>query len=248
MTDFSPNITNGYTVDVAPSDPSRIYVTAFASDLSLKVLLVSTDRGASWQQLPFMGLSVTATPYIAAVDQANPDKVYVRTDDWVDNAEFAARDGLIYSDDGGRSWNEVVSKRAKLFGFALSPDGATVLAGYGDPILPGGRTVDVSELGIYKASTGDFLFERIFEAAISCLRWTATGLYACVTQNHPALPRPGLGLGFAPDANFTIATQSPFTSLLDVRNVRGPLACTRIPLCAELAGGRPGGPRRLPGA
>jgi hypothetical protein len=196
------------------------------------VFLASNDRGATWEQRLFSGIGATANPYIAAVDKTDAEKVYVRTDEWESGAAFAARDVLLYSGDGGRTWNEVISKRAKLLGFALSPDGATVLVGYGDPVLPGGLTVDATELGLYKASTGDFLFERIFEASISCLQWTATGLYACVSQNHPALPRPGLGLGFAPNADFSAATASPFTSLLDVRNVRGPLACT-VDRCAE---------------
>jgi hypothetical protein len=33
-------------------------------------------------------------------------------------------------------------------------------------------------------------------------------------------------LGFAPNANFTMATANPFTSLLDVKKVHGPLGCT----------------------
>ena len=46
---------------------------------------------------------------------------------------LTAHDALLYSGDGGATWTEVFRSRAKLFGFALSPDGSEVLIGYGDP-------------------------------------------------------------------------------------------------------------------
>ena len=61
------------TVDVAPSDPARIYVSGLGLN-GVGVLLRSDDRGASFTTLP---LSTDAksdeVPFIAAVDAKNPD-------------------------------------------------------------------------------------------------------------------------------------------------------------------------------
>lgn len=215
--DLPDGIVDAYTVDVAPSDPTRIYVSGFAGD-SAK-LVVSTDRGQSWDQRDIPGTTGDVRPFIAAIHPSDPDRVFLRMDKWDYEAEFAAQDGLFYSPDGGRTWSEILHRQAKLFGFALAPDGNTVLAGYGDPIEAGGRTTNGDDFGIYKASTTDFAFEKIFTAMVSCLRWTPTGVYVCTVQH------PGMAMGFAANADFTLATPQPFTALLDLPNVRGPLAC-----------------------
>jgi hypothetical protein len=108
-----------------------------------------------------------------------------------------------------------------MYGFALSPDGSTVLAGYGDPV-EGERTVDSDVLGIYAASTSDFVFSRIFTNSVTCLTWTKTGLYACTSAMDS-----GYEVGFAPDANLT---RCPLTPLLRLADVRG-----NIPGCGAAA-------------
>jgi photosystem II stability/assembly factor-like uncharacterized protein len=225
-------INDAYTIDVAPSDPNRIYISAVtAMSENPAVLLVSKDGGKTWTQSEIPGTSGAIQPFIAAVHPTNPDLIFVRTDDWEAVGDFAAQDALLVSSDGGKTWTELLRKNAKLFGFALSPDGGTVLAGYGDPVQAGGRTANSDDFGIYKASTAQSMqFARIYAAAISCLRWTGQGLYACMVQNHPDLPSPGMGLGFSPTVNFTMTTPNPFTSLLDVKEVKGPLGCT-APIC-----------------
>ena len=228
LSDLPTDIVGPLTIDVAPSDSSRVYVSGtrtFGAQNPV-ALLASTDHGASWQARDLVGANVGAAPFIAAVHPTNPERIFVRTDEWDDSGEYAANDALYYSDDGGRSWREVIRRPAKLFGFALSPDGATVLVGYGDPQDAGGRTTNSEEYGIYKASTSTLAFERIFVGTVSCLAWTQTGVYACLVENHPEVPTPGMSLGFAPNADFTVATPAPLTSLLGVKTVRGPLGCT----------------------
>jgi len=51
-----------------------------------------------------------------------------------------------------------------------------------------------------------------------------------------------LAVGFAPNANFTLATKDPFTSLLDLRNVRGPLGCVAATCNETWAAGTAGTP------
>jgi hypothetical protein len=76
---------------------------------------------------------------------------------------------------------------AKLFGFAVSPDGANILAGYGDPVEGGGRNVDRSAMGVYKASAPDYAFgadpKAIFYDSATCITWTARGIYICASPD-----------------------------------------------------------------
>lgn len=230
LSDLPATIVNGLTIDVAPSSSARVYVTGLTyndpNNPSVALLAVSDDHAATWQSREIEGAGPSASPYIAAVDAANPDRLYVRTDEWLDFGDYAANDALLYSDDAGRTWRELVRHSAKLFGFALSPDGGTVLIGYGDPVQSGGRTVNPDDMGIYRASTSALTFDKIYSGPVNCLRWTSNGLYVCLTENHPDLPTPGMSLGFTPTVNFTLATTNPLTSLLSVKQVRGPLACT----------------------
>ena len=218
LSDLPVEIVNGLTIDVAPSNSSRVYVSGLTrtdpANPAVALLAVSNDHGATWQTREIQGAGASAGPYIAAVDATHPDRLYVRTDEWLDFGDYAANDALLYSDDAGQTWRELDRRPAKLFGFALSPDGATVLIGYGDPVQSGGRTVNADEMGIYRASTSTFSFAKIFAGAVGCLRWTSNGLYTCLTENHPDLPTPGMSLGFSPTVDFTLATQTPLTSLL----------------------------------
>ena len=243
LSDLPVEIVGAFTIDVAPSDSMRVYVTGVPTTVAGmapdSLLAVSTDHGATWERRAIGGVPAGAAPYIAAVDPTNPDRLYARTDEWDDSAYFSANDALLYSDDGGRSWRELARHSAKLFGFALSPDGKTVLIGYGDPVDAGGRTTNSDDFGIYRASTTNFDFEKVFVAAINGLRWTSTGLYALITENHPERPTPGMSLGFSATAGFTLSTPNPFTSLLSVKNVRGPLACQAIVCGANWKDGTP---------
>ena len=230
LSELPVELPNTFTVDVAPSDPNRLYVSATSTARAEGVLLVSENRGMTWDERSIPGSSPLISPYIAAVSPTDPDVVYVRTDHWDTTTDFAAQDSLLVTRDAGGTFREVLHRQARLLGFALSPDGGTVLAGYGDPIIAG-RSTNFEDFGIYRASTTDFAFERIADEAVSCLRWTATGVYACVAD-VPDAPSPDLALGFAPNADFTLADTNPLTALLDNKDVKGPLACTGA-VCEE---------------
>jgi hypothetical protein len=212
------------TLDVAPSDSDRFYVSA-AGRLGSDVLVRSDDAGSTWTTFA-LPLEADEYPYIAAVHPTDPDVLYVRTDFWpldADNVAVAS-DGLLYSDDGGTTFREIHRAAGKLFGFALSPDASELVIGYGDPV-ESTRLVDPEALGIYRASTSDHVFTKIFEGPVSCLSWTENGVYVCTSQRER-----GFALGVAPNADFDLAATEPLLSLLDLRDVRGPLDC---PACAS---------------
>jgi MYXO-CTERM domain-containing protein len=227
----SDSIQTVLTLDSAPSNRQRLYVSGLDEN-SNGVLLRSDDRGGNWTSFPIqVDAESFEAPYIAAVDRGNADKLYVRTDYWhFDESEGieAASDRLLYSDDGGANFSELYQASGKLFGFALSPDMQSVLIGYGDPQSGGGRVVDLGAVGLYKSATTDFSFTKIFEGSITCLTWTAQGLYACTPQQET-----GFEVGRAESADFTLSNAAPFEALLRFADVRGPLDC---PACTTGAG------------
>jgi hypothetical protein len=157
--------------------------------------------------------------------------VFVRTRVTDDTADFTAQDALLVTTDAGAHFNEVLHRQAMLLGFALSPDGSRVLAGYGDSITAGIST-NPDDLGIYSASTSTLVFSKILSATVTCLRWTPRGVYACTAQDTVQVPTPGMSVGFAPNADFTLQDANPLTPLLDLHQVLGPLGCTAA-TCAE---------------
>ncbi len=170
-----------FAVVSAKSDNQRVYVSG-----NLKpddggpaqgVLLVSSDRGASWDYLPIPGADSTNPPHVLGVHPTNPDQVFVRVDG-------DARDQLLVSNDAGQSFTQLLDKQAELFGFAIDPDGSKIRVGFGDARDP---TLDVDEndVGIYSAAVSGLApgaFTRDLEGAIGCLRWIGPELYACTSQ------------------------------------------------------------------
>jgi hypothetical protein len=126
----------------------------------------------------------------------------------------AVEDYLLVSDDAGTSFEEVLrgGSGAELYGFALSPDGGTVLAGFGDP--RDGTDVNDADLGIWSASTSDFVFTRIYTEPVACLTWTTSKLYACTGQFDA-----GFELGASTDEGKT------FQPLMTLAGLAGPLEC-----------------------
>ncbi len=216
------------TIDVAPSDPKRLYVSGLGLN-GVGVLLRSDDRGATFTTLPLpTDPKNDEVPFIAAVDPKNRDALYVRTDVWkYDESEGVAyaADALFYSTDAGEKFSELIRTGGKLFGFALSPDGQDLLVGYGDPVEGGGRVTDPDALGVYRAPTATNIFTKVLASPVSCLTWTEAGVYACTAQAEL-----GFALGLAAPASLGPESVTRFLPLLSLIDVKGPLSC---PACAS---------------
>jgi hypothetical protein len=229
-----------YTLDVDPRNPARIYVTgsnltADATDPGL--FLTSLDRGTTWTVGTIPNTNIDASPWIAAVHPTDGNKIFVRTDSWKRNAssQDLAGDALLYSGDGGKTWTELLRAGGsdpevpggKLLGFALSPDGSTVLAGYGDIADPL-RVVDPDGnwLGVYKSSSdGSYSFGAgapaapvpLLKVPTTCLAWTNEGVYGCFApKGEPHT------LAFSKDANLAPAS---LTTLMKSNEVLGAPRC-----------------------
>jgi photosystem II stability/assembly factor-like uncharacterized protein len=206
-----------YTLDVDPHDAEHLYATGLVQGAGQ--LFLSHDRGATWSTRPIPNTDASRAPYIAAIDPLAPEKIFVRTDAWVEmNGALTADDALLYSADGGATWTHLFQSRAKLLGFALSPDGSTVLLGYGDPQEGAGQVVP-GPFGVFESATDRFAFEQVYEGRVGCLAWTASGIYVCGSQSFD-----GFELALASPADLA-ADASRWTPLLELDQVRGPLAC-----------------------
>jgi MYXO-CTERM domain-containing protein len=210
-------VESAYTLDVDGADENHIYVTGVADDVGQ--LLRSNDGGRTWTVRPIPNTNFSEAPYLAALHPGDARRLYVRTDSWVPiGGDLAAHDALLYSSDGGDTWTEVFRNRAKLLGFALSPDGETVLLGYGDSFA-GGTTSVTGPLGVFRSRTDAFAFEPILSAHVSCLAWTARGVYVCASQHFDKFE-----LGFSPRPDFD-SDAGGITPLLRLPEVKGPLMC-----------------------
>jgi hypothetical protein len=180
----------GYTLDAAPSDPRRIYVTgtlyrsADTGPATQGQIYVSNDEGATFTAYDIPGTDIEHLAYLAAVHPTNPDALYVRVrgpnspspDQTVENF-------LLYSDDGARTFREIRRARADFLGFALSPDGGTVLVGLGDPRVPMQlRPVDKGALGLYSASAPAHEFQRLSPGHIGGLTFENEELWLSTSQ------------------------------------------------------------------
>lgn len=187
----------GETVDVTPSDPDRMYVSAVRNPgtSASAYLLTSKDHGKTFVENPIALVPGERAAFIAGVDPVNADRLYVRTSNAVD---MPSR--LLVSDDAGKTFKTVFTGQGALAGFALSGDGKKVWVG-------GPKD------GLRAASTADFAFTQKSKVDITCLKLASDGLWACSSE------RSGFVVGLSKDEGATFETKLHFC------DIRGPLAC-----------------------
>jgi hypothetical protein len=179
------------TLDAGATDPNVIYLSGIQGTAG--VLLRSGDRGKSYESYPVPHTTTGRRPYIAAVDPKDANTVYVRL--------IGVQGELEVTRDGGKSFTTILQTTVPVQGFALSPDGKTVLAS---------NTFD----GTYRASTSDYAFEKIACDGHACLSWSEAGLFGCGDDKVD-----GFIVGRSEDEGAT------FERAVDLSCIGGPLAC-----------------------
>ncbi len=144
------------TVEVAPSDAQRIYVSGVLGTATQGTIARSDDHGQTWSMLP---VPFPGDAYVSAVDPSDANRLWIRIDG-------TDQDSLLLSKDGGKTFTSVSTIAGEMLGFALSPDAKTVAIGG-------------PSAGLLLASTADLTFQKAQSFGVRCLRWHATGLYAC---------------------------------------------------------------------
>jgi photosystem II stability/assembly factor-like uncharacterized protein len=178
------------TVDVAPSDASRVYLSG-SLDLaheSASVLLRSDDGGATFTRADIPGTAGYHLAWIAAVHPLDADRVFVRVQD-------PAGTIILSSADGGRTFQKIFTGTAQLLGFAVSPDGAEMAVG-------GPKD------GIWVGASDGTNLARRSDVPPTCLAWNTDGLYACSDWKVA-----GFSIGRSVDRGATFETVLRFDSL-----------------------------------
>ncbi|MEZ4405869.1 MAG: MYXO-CTERM sorting domain-containing protein [Polyangiales bacterium] len=147
------------TVEVAPSDARRVYLSAVEDTTRVPRLLRSDDGGDTVRALTVPESLLGDGAYVSGVDPTNPDALFVR-------AVVGFGSDLLRSTDGGASFHRVATTRDAMLGFAISDDGRTVW--YGSQAE-----------GLYRSTDGGESFERVNPLPTLCLRQHAGALWAC---------------------------------------------------------------------
>lgn len=179
-----------FTIDAAPGDASRLYVTGSlgGSKQFSSALLRSNDGGLTFASADIPETGQHHVAYIAAVHPTDPDRVYVRVFD-------PAGTAIWLTPDGGSTFRKIFTGTDQLFGFALSPDGTEMaFGGPGDGIWVG-------------ASDGTNLVRRS-NINPTCLGWTVDGIFACANEAMA-----GFALGRSRDEAKTFEPLSTFRAL-----------------------------------
>lgn len=193
------------TVEIATSDPNRIYVGGTSSaDPTLGIVQRSEDGGRTWRESGVQLPPGSGSMFISAVDPRDPDRLWVRLPARGDRFGILPV-SLIVSSDKGESWATLTAtEHQAMLGFALSPDGTRLAyGGPGDGLYVG-------------ASDGSQGFSKVSDLRVRCLRWYRDGLYACGTESvDPLQPGDPFSAGISSDegksfrAIYTMANTCP---------------------------------------
>lgn len=175
-----PDDLSAETVEVAPSDPKRIYVSGTASSDPLQgVVERSDDGGRTWKRTTVRLPRGSGSLYLSAIHPSDPDRLWFRVPGRGDiYGVLPAK--LWLSTDGASSFSPLGETQAGMLGLALSPAGDRVA--FGGP--SDGLFVVPADASAAPTKVSDL--------PVSCLRWRTNGLYLCALE--PIAP---FSLGFA---------------------------------------------------
>jgi hypothetical protein len=200
------------TIDVAASDPQRVYVAGFrlptaANAPNAPVLFVSTDRGAHWTDRELPALENETAAYIAAVDPGDADVVYLRTEGLPAMPPNSTQSRLFVTRDAGQTVQAALTLHSPMLGFALSPDGAKVYAGSAADGLFVAPSASVTTPGTFRLAS---------PLHVLCLAARGADLWACSDEASQPV---GFIAGVSHDDGAT------FTPVLHLNGLAAPIAC-----------------------
>lgn len=188
--------TNFMTIEVAPSNPSRVYVSGQPYG-TVRGRLYRSDDGGKTLRGDESGLPAEGPFFIAGIDPKDANRVLVR------HLHTTGSDVLL-TKDGGKTFTNVLSMKSAMFGFAKSDDGKTYWAGSG-----------LADHGIWRSTDRGEKWEKLASHGVLCLHAAKSGLFAC--ENPFVLGAPAIAL--SKDEGKTV---EPIATFADVQ---GPVAC-----------------------
>lgn len=194
------------SIEVAPSDATRVYLTGFRQSGQTKTFLLfkSVNGGTSYTAMSQTGITTAANSAIeiAGISKTNPQELYLRVT--LENNNIG--DGIYRSTDGGATWTHVLSKDAGI---------AFVVRSNGD-LVAGTQT----EGAFVSHDKGATWLPLTGAPHINCLVENAAHeVWAC-TQNFGAT-------GVQPDDAGIMKTTdlATWTKVLRYQDIQGPVLC-----------------------
>lgn len=204
---------NVMTIEVAPSNASRVYVSGQPYSTIRGQIYRSDDGGATLKTeigdggAFSSGLVADGPFFIGAIDREDPSRMLVRH-------LHANGSDLLLTKDGGKTFKNVLSMKSAMYGFAKSfaPE-TTYWAGSG-----------LAEDGIFRSTDRGETFTSIAKHGVLCLHAAPGTLFVC----ENVFTYGAYTLAVSQDQGKTIAPIARFTDVLgpvecDVPDARGGL-------------------------
>ncbi len=197
-------------VDVAKSDPQRVYVTGYqVAPEAMAFLRRSDDGGGQWTDKPLTSLAFGSTPlvHVVALDPTAPDHFFLTST----GATPPNGDRLYETTNGGDSFTEVLSTTDPIRDVVIRPDGAVLAA--------------TSVGGTFQRATGGAAFEALGQP-VPNVPDAKPLRFGCLGQ-RPDGTLIGCGANWQPDYMAVGRAQDPlaFQKVFRFVELAGPLAC-----------------------
>ena len=194
------------SLDVAPSDPNRVYLTGYKVMTGQpKTLLFyrSDDGGLTFDPMPIGTFEVTdrSDLEIAAISKTDPDRLLMRVTWWMETIG----DAFYLSTNGGTSWTKVLEVADLAHAVTFRQNGEAIIG--------------TSQSGTYRSATGAAPYNLLPDPQpdLSCLRERENGeLWGC-TNNYAAPP---FDYGLMKTTDLT-----NWTGVMRFQDITGPVAC-----------------------
>jgi hypothetical protein len=175
--DFAPE-----TLEVAPSEADRVYVSGTAARDPLDgIVLRSDDGGLTWTSTTVRLPPGSGSLFLSGIHPRDPDRLWFRVPGRGDIYGILPAQ-LWLSTDAAVSFDRVADTDAGMLGFAIAPEGDRIA--FGGPLA-----------GLFVApADASAAPTKIDDLRVGCLRWSSSGLYVCAGE--PADP---YSLGHAPE-------------------------------------------------
>ncbi|MBN9167746.1 MAG: exo-alpha-sialidase [Myxococcales bacterium] len=201
--------TNLMTIEVAPSNPSRVYLSGQPYSTIRGQTFRSNDGGATFTTEK-NDLEAEGPFFIGAVDPRDPNRLLIR------HLHGKGSD-LLLTRDGGKTFKNVLTMTSAMFGFAKSRDGSTYWAGSG-----------LADHGLFRSTDRGEHFESVSKNGVLCLHSAAPdALFVC--ENALSVGAPAIAV--SRDRGATI------TPLARFADIEGPVACATPDARASLCSG-----------
>jgi hypothetical protein len=185
------------TVEIAPSNPARVYLTATPDGAGKRAHLFRSDDGGATLRELTPTLPNDGRLFVASIDPHDPDRLLLR------QLSESGSDVLL-STDGGKTFTVALHMKGAMFGFTRAPDGSAYYAGSGDP-----------HEGIWRSFDRGTTWEAAAKTSVFCLHATASRLLVC---SNPYVPS-GYAIAESLDHGATVKSLATFD------DVAGPVAC-----------------------